>query len=122
MPRPRITLRWLMIAVAVAAVLLGSDAFLRSRALRRQRAIEAIDRLHGGYGINISGPGWYRELMGRAGVDQRAFYDPIRVSLGPACPGYDPAHPIRDADLEALAGHLALFTNLEILDLRDCRG
>ena len=30
-------------------------------------------------------------------------------------------HPIRDADLEALGDHLARFTDLGILDLRDCR-
>ena len=35
--------------------------------------------------------------------------------------GYDGHHPIRDADIEALSDRLALFSNLEMLDLRECR-
>jgi hypothetical protein len=110
-----------MVLVAVTAVLLAACASLRSRALLRLRAIEAVDRLHGGYGIWISGPDWYRRLLARTGVGEKAFYDPIRISLGPNCTGYDPGHPVRDADLEQLAEYLVLFPNLEILDLRDCR-
>ena len=114
-------LRSAMILVAIIAVMLAVCASLRSRALARQKAIEAVDRLRRTYGVKITGPDWYRRLLGRVGVDERAFYDPKRVSLGPMNSGYDPGHPIRDADVEALSEHLALFTNLELLDLRDCR-
>jgi len=31
--------------------------------------------------------------------------------------GYDPEHPLRDADVESLSDHLALFSNLKLLDL-----
>ena len=89
MRAPRLRLRTSMVLVAVTAVLLAACASLRSRALLRQRAIEAVDRLHGGYGIWISGPDWYRRLLARTGVGEKAFYDPTRVSLGPNCPGYD---------------------------------
>lgn len=93
----------------------------RSRALVNQRAIEAIDRLHGTYGFWITGPDWYRRLLIRTGVNEKAFYDPTRVSLGPMNWGYDYSRPILDADIEALADHLALFSNLKLLDLRECR-
>jgi hypothetical protein len=83
-------------------------AKLRSRAVAHQAAIEAIDRGHGGYGFSISGPSWYRALVLRLGGNEKMFYDPIRVSLG----------PVVDSDMEALAKHIALFTNIEILDLR----
>ena len=43
------------------------------------------------------------------------------MSLGPGNLGYDREHPIRDADIEALSDHLALFSNLEMLDLQNCR-
>ncbi|WP_435007340.1 hypothetical protein P12x_004664 [Tundrisphaera lichenicola] len=49
------------------------------------------------------------------------FYDPVRVSLGPACPGYNPSTPIVDADIEALAEHFALLMNITDLDLRDTK-
>ncbi len=118
---PRWRLRSSMILVAVIAVALTVCASLRSRALDRQAAIEAVDRLHGTYGIRITGPEWYRHLLARAGVGDKAFYDPGRVSLGPSQKGYDPGHPIRDSDLAALSRHLALFTNLEALDLQQCQ-
>jgi hypothetical protein len=114
---PRWRLRSAMILVALIAVC----ASFRSRALARQKAIEAVDRLHGTYGIKITGPDWYRRLLGRVGVGVKAFYDPKRISLGPGNLGYDPKHPIRDADIEALSDHLALFSNLEMLDLQMCR-
>ena len=121
MKRPRWRLQSAMILVAAMAVLLAACASLRSRALARQRAIEAVDRLHGTYGVKITGPDWYRRLLGRVGVDEKAFYDPSRVSFGPMNAGYDPGHPLRDADVEALADHLALFSRLTLLDLRGCR-
>jgi hypothetical protein len=93
---PRLRLRSAMILVALIAAMLAVCASFRSRALARQKAIEAVDRLHG-------------------------FYDPKRVSLGPMNLGYDREHPIRDADIEALSDHLALFSNLEMLDLQECR-
>ena len=49
---------------------------------------------------------------GRVGVGGKAFYDPTRVSLGPMNSGYDPGHPIRDADIKALSEHLAGFAGL----------
>jgi hypothetical protein len=118
---PRWRLSSAMILVALIAVMLAVCASFQSRALARQKAIEAVDRLHGTYGIKITGPDWYRRLLGRVGVGEKAFYDPKRVSLGPMNSGYDPGHPIRDADIEALSDHLALFSNLEMLDLQECR-
>jgi hypothetical protein len=118
---PRWRLRSAMILVALIAVMLAVCASFRSRALARQKAIEAVDRLHGTYGVKITGPDWYRRLLGRVSVGEKAFYDPKRVSLGPGNLGYDPEHPIRDADIEALSDHLALFSNLEMLDLQNCR-
>ena len=110
-----------MILVALIAVMLAVCASLRSRALARQKAIEAVDRLHGTYGVRINGPEWCRSLLGRVGVSEKAFYDPTRVSLGPMNVGYDHQHPVCDADVEALSDHLALFSNLKLLDLQGCR-
>src|SRR5689334_11714048 len=115
---PRWRLRSAMILVAGIAALLVVCVSLRSRALARLRAIEAVDRLHGTYGIRITGPDWYRRLLSRVGVSEKAFYDPTRVSLGPMNRGYDREHPIRDVDLESLSEHLALFSNLKLLDLQ----
>ncbi len=89
-----------MVLVAMVAVLLAVCVSIRSRALTRQRAIEAVDRLHGTYGFRMIGPAWYRRLSGRAGVNEKSFYDPTRVSFGPGNFGYDPEHPLRDADVE----------------------
>jgi hypothetical protein len=110
-----------MILIALIAGTLAVCAQLRSRALDRQKDIEAVDRLHGTYGFRITGPDWYRRLLGRVGVGEKAFYDPTRVSLGPMNSGYDPGHPIRDADIKALSEHLARFSNLRLLDLQQCR-
>jgi hypothetical protein len=118
---PRWRLRSAMLLIALIAVMLAVCASLRSRALTRQKSIEAVDRLRGTYGVRITGPDWYRRLLGRVGVGEKAFYDPTRVSLGPGNSGYDPGHPIRDADIEDLFDHLAGFSNLELLDLRECR-
>lgn len=105
-----------MILVAVIAVMLALCASLRSRALARQEAIEAVDRLHGTYAIRITGWEWYRRLMASAGVGDKAFYDLTRVNLGPQNMGYDRSHPICDADVEALSKYLAHFSNLKMLD------
>lgn len=110
-----------MYLIALIAVMFAACASLRSRALARQKAIEAVDRLHGTYGVRIIGPAWYRRLLGRVGVGEKAFYDPTRVSLGPTNAGYDPGHPIRDADLEALSDHLARFSNVKLFELQGCQ-
>jgi hypothetical protein len=114
----RWSLRTAVILIAVIGLCLGVIAKLRSRAVAHQAAIEAIDRRHGGYGFSISGPWWYRALVLRLGGNEKMFYDPVRVSLGPGCPGYNPSTPIVDADIEALAKHFALLTNITIIDLR----
>lgn len=119
MKRPRWSLRASLLLIAALGVLMGIGAWLRARLQARADAIEAIDRRHGTYGIRITGPDWYRRLVLRLGGDDRMFYDPIRVSVGPPTPGYDPTRPIRDDDLERLAGVLASFTNLEVIDIRD---
>lgn len=118
---PRWRLGPAMILVALIAVMLANCALLRSQAVARQRAIEAVDRLHGTYGVKTSDLDWFRRLLGRVGVGEKAFYNPKRVSLGPMNLGYDPEHPIFDTDIEALSEHLAHFSNLEMLDLRGCR-
>lgn len=110
-----------MVAIVIIAILLGACMTLRSWALSRQRAIEAVDRLHGTYGVKRTGPEWYRRVMGRFGVNEKAFYDPTRVSFGPMNSGYDPRHPLRDADVASLSDQLALFSNLDHLDFRNCR-
>ena len=101
---PRWRVRTGLILVAVVALLLAACVSLRNRALARRDAIAAVDRFHGTYGVRVTGPAWYRRLMGRFGVDERGFYDPRRVSFGPMNMGYDPTHPVRDADLAAISG------------------
>ena len=73
---PRWRLRSAMILIALIAVMLAVCASLRSRALAWQKSIEAVDRLHGTYGVRITGPDWYRRLLGRVVVGEKAFYDP----------------------------------------------
>ena len=68
-----------MILVALIAVMLAVCALFRSRALARQKAIEAVDRLHGTYGIKITGPVWYRRLLGRVGVGEKLSMTEMRV-------------------------------------------
>ena len=114
----RWSLRTAILLIAALGLLMGVGAWFRSRLVARGRAIAAIDRKHGTYGVRINGPAWYRALVNRLGGDDTMFYDPLRVSLGPGNAGYDPASPIRDADLAELAGTLAQFTNLDLLDLR----
>jgi hypothetical protein len=115
---PRWSLRALIILIAFLGVCMGTAAALRARLVARQVAIEAIDRKHGTYGIKISGPTWYRKLVQWLGGNEKMFYDPTRVSLGPMNYGYNSSAPIGDADIEALSEHLALFSNLKLLDLQ----
>jgi hypothetical protein len=97
---------------------MGIAAFQRHRLMEREAAIRAIDRKHGTYGVKITGPSWFRLIVIRVGGDERMFYDPKRVSLGPGNSGYEPYRPIVDKDIAELSEHLAGLSNLEHLDLR----
>src|SRR3954452_7929656 len=92
---PRWSLRALLILIAILGLCLGMAAALRARLVAHQAAIEAMDRGHGGYGIERFGPSLYRALVLRLGGNEKMFYDPIRVSLG----------PVGDSEMEALAKH-----------------
>ncbi len=115
---PRFQLRTALFLIAVLAMIMGIAAAFQRRLAAREAAIRAVDKKHGTYGFKITGPDWFRRMVLRLGGDKRMFFDPKRVSLGPGNLGYDDAHPIRDTDLAELSDHLALFSNLEILDLR----
>jgi hypothetical protein len=80
----------------------------------RSEAIEAISRLGGTFAVQYEGPPEFMALVQRLGYDERSYYDILRVSLNPGTT----RAALGDADLEALAGHLALFPHLEVLDLR----
>jgi hypothetical protein len=104
----------------LATVFVGalvSLGFFSSRTISRRSAILAIDERHGTYGIRLIGPSWVRTVVTKLGGDEKLFYNPSRVSLGPYNQGYDPAHPVGDQDLMALAEHLAAFPDLGTLDL-----
>lgn len=120
MKKPRWTIRALLIATFVVALMLAGIHWQRENAKKRALAISAVDQLHGTYGIRYIGPKWYRTVMEHFGVESKGFYDPSRVSLGPQNQGYDPTRPITNDDIKALAPHLAQFRNLELLDFQYC--
>ena len=111
-------LRTLLLLVALLGVTMGIIVTFRRQFIERGAAIRAIDRRHGTYGVKITGPSWFRSAVILVGGDQRMFYDPKRVSIGPGNSGYDPYRPIGDEDLAELSESLANFSNLEHLDLR----
>lgn len=110
------SLRGFLVAVTAFAVWFGWKV---ERARRNREAIEAIDAVGGTYGVRIQGSKAFLKMAKRLGCDERTFYDVRRLSLGPTNRGYDPRNPVGDEELELLAPHIALFTNMETLDLRD---
>jgi len=120
MKPPRWTIRTMFVAIFLVALFFTGVLWERSRVQTRATAISAVDQLHGTYGIRYIGSKSYRKFMGYVGAEPKGFYDPARVSLGPNNLGYDPATPIRNEDIKALAPHLAEFDNLECLDLQNC--
>ena len=117
----RLQLRTALLTIAIIGIVMGIPAAFQRRLATREAAIRAVDRKHGTYGVKITGPDWLRSVVLRLGGDERMFYDPNRVSFGPMNSGFDHGHPFEDTDLTELSGHLALFSNLEILDLRSNR-
>jgi hypothetical protein len=111
-------LRTVLLLVALIGIAMGIIVAVRRRLIEREAAIRAIDRTHGTYGVKITGPSWFRSTVILVGGDERMFYDPKRVSIGPGNSGYDPFRPIGDEGLAELSEHLANFSNLEHLDLR----
>jgi hypothetical protein len=104
--------------IALIGVILGLSVAYERRLSARAMAIRAIDAQHGTYGVKITGPAWFRSIVIYLGGDERMFYDPKRVSLGPGNKGYNPYRPLKDADIPELSACLQLFPNLEHLDLR----
>jgi hypothetical protein len=115
---PRLRLRTALFLVALVGTILGIAVNLHRSLAAREAAIRAVDKIHGTYGVKITGPAWFRTIVLRLGGNERMFYDPKRVSFGPLNSGYDPSHPIRDTDIAELSDDLALFSNLEHLDLQ----
>ena len=114
--RFQFSLRALLIAMTVFAVWLGWKV---ERGRRNLEAIKAIDALGGTYGVRIEGSKPFLALAKKFGWDERTFYDVRRLSLGPTNAPYDPNKPVGDRELESLARHIALFSNMNTLDLRD---
>jgi Leucine Rich repeat len=106
------------VLIAILAMTLGAAAAFRRRLAAREAAIRAIDNQRGTYRVKIAGPAWLRTIVLGLGGNERMFYDPRRVSLGPGNVGYDPYRPIQDTDIAELSDKLAVFSNLEHLDLR----
>lgn len=110
------SLRAFLIAVTVFAVCCGWTV---DRVRRRREAIRAINAVGGTYGVRLRGSKAFRAMANRFGYDEHTFYDMRRLSLGPTNSGYDPKKPVGDKELKSLAEHIARFTNMETLDLRD---
>jgi RNA polymerase sigma-70 factor (ECF subfamily) len=83
----------------------------------RSEAVEAVERLGGRYAVEHEGSGQFMGLVKGLGYDERSYFDVRRISLGTVAG----ARPVGDAEMESLAEHLALFTRLEVLDLRGNR-
>ena len=83
----------------------------------RSEAIEAITRLGGFYSTKLEGSPEFMAMVTRLGYDERTYYNISTVSffLNNPRAGF----LLGDADLEGLASHLALFTQLELFDFRD---
>lgn len=115
---PRIP-RWCLAVLVIAGLCTAivSLWLFSSRTISRRSAIRALDERHGTYGVRLTSPSWVRTIVTKLGGDEKLFYNPLRVSLGPGNVGYDPASPVGDSDLRALGDHLAAFPDLEVLDL-----
>ncbi len=116
-----VSVRLAFVAIAVLgvgmAVLNGTRTHGEAPQMKgsaRSEAIEAITRMGGTFAIRYEGSPEFMALVKRLGYDERSYYDILQVNLYPG-----KVHAtLGDADLEALAGHLTLFTHLEVLDLR----
>jgi hypothetical protein len=106
------SLRTLLVVTAIIAVLL---AFLFKPYSDRRSAVAKIDSLHGGYAIVLEAPSWLRDRI----VENKWFYNLSRVSIGPACDGYDPSHPFDDDALRVLIPHLNEFSVFRTLHIPD---
>src|SRR5437764_508748 len=78
------------------------------------RAVEAIDKAGGTYGVRQLGGADFAARAKRLGYDERGYYEVLRLSFG-RINGKD---PLGDAGLAAVADHIAAFPGLEVLDLR----
>jgi hypothetical protein len=104
------SLRSLLVSTAVVAV--GVAATLHHFRARRA-AIRAIDELGGGYGVELKGPAWLRELVG----DDKYFYEAHRISLGRPDSTYKAERPFNDKELAGIIDHINVFTGAKTLDL-----
>lgn len=78
------------------------------------RAIEAIDKAGGTYGVRQLGGPEFAEAARRLGYDERTYYDVSRLSFGRV----NGKEPLGKEGLAAVAEHIATFPRLETLDLR----
>jgi hypothetical protein len=105
-----------MAATAGAAAVLGLSASPPAQPLRTtviSRAIEAIDKAGGTYGVRLLGGRDFAATANRLGYDERAYYEVLRLTFGPK----NGKTQLGDADLEAVVEHIAAFPGLEVLDL-----
>ena len=79
----------------------------------RRAAIGAIDELGGGYGVELVGPAWLRQLVG----DDKYFYEAHRISLGRPDTPYKAERPFNDEELAGIIDHINVFTGAKTLDL-----
>jgi len=81
----------------------------------RKAAVAAINAAGGTMGLTVTGPDWLRKLID----DEKCFYNPIRVSLGPIARQIGREEPkLDDASLARLGADLKSFRRLEVLDIR----
>ncbi|HWB11565.1 MAG TPA: hypothetical protein VG826_20205 [Pirellulales bacterium] len=88
-------------------------------ARRYREAIRAIEAVGGGYVARLDRSKAFLATAKRLGYDEKTFYDVRGLGFGQNEYGYDPKEPVGDETLGSLAEHIALFTNMETLELSD---